>query len=82
MNEATPEQLLKERNFKQLRQMVTAMNAVDIARLLDDVSSEDSAAAFRLLPKNLAAEVFDYLDGRRQNRILESFVCPSSVIHK
>lgn len=45
----------------------------NVADLLMSAPSEKALIACRLLPKALAVEVFDHLEGTHQNKILESF---------
>ncbi len=48
------------------------MNVVDIAGLIDELADDPrSIIVFRLLPKELAAEVFAYLERDQQQRIVE-----------
>ncbi len=72
LDEKTFEELIESRNLKVLRERLMAMEASDISALLDVASEEQLALAFRLLPKNLAVEVFDDFDGSTQHRLLES----------
>ena len=55
-------ELVRERKFRALRGILTEMNEVDIAEFLDELEVEDEILVFRLLPKELAAEVFSYLE--------------------
>jgi len=73
MDENTFRELLKNRQYKILRQELMESDPADIADLLMSEPTERTLIAFRLLPKELAVEVFDYLDGTHQNRILGSF---------
>ena len=45
----------------------------NIADLLDSIPDDTALTVFRLLPKTLAVDVFDYMDGSLQNRLLECF---------
>ena len=69
----TFEELLSTRQYKALRTQLIAEEPTDIARLLGDVSRESAALAFRLLPKESAVEVFEWLDPDQQQHLLESF---------
>ena len=51
-------ELLAQREFKAVRSILNVMNAVDIASLLSELDDRDLALAFRLIPKDKAAEVF------------------------
>ncbi len=72
LDEKTFEELIESRNLKTLRERLIVMEPLDIAILLDSVSEEEMALAFRLLPKDIAVEVFDDFDGPTQHRLLES----------
>ena len=72
LDEKTFEELIESRNLKTLRERLIVMETLDIAILLDSVSEEEMALAFRLLPKDIAVEVFDDFDGPTQHRLLES----------
>jgi magnesium transporter len=73
LNKETFEELLNKRQYRSLRQMLTGTEATEIARLLENVSHEKAAIAFRLLPKSLAVQVFEHFDATQQQRLLESF---------
>ena len=49
--------LVSGRQFRALREELSKMNEVDIAEFLDELETEQQAVVFRLLPKELAAEV-------------------------
>ena len=55
-------ELVRERKFRALREILIEMNEVDIAGFLDELEVEQEILVFRLLPKELAAEVFAYLE--------------------
>ena len=54
--------LAEEKKFRQLKELLVEMNEVDIAEFLDELEGEQRAIVFRLLPRELAAEVFTYLE--------------------
>ena len=47
------------------------MNEVDIAALIDEATPEQAIIIFRLLPKQLAAESFAYMDSDTRERLVE-----------
>ena len=55
-------QMVQEKQFRALREILVEMNEVDIAEFLDELDVEQEILVFRLLPKELAAEVFAYLE--------------------
>jgi magnesium transporter len=67
-------ELLNENPIKavKLRSCFENMNAVDIADIFTDESKERIVQIFRLLPKNMAAEVFAYVDPSEQQIIIEA----------
>ncbi|MBQ6830048.1 MAG: magnesium transporter [Clostridia bacterium] len=62
--------LLEKRRFEHVRAMVAEMNAVDIAELLEDLDDGQLLLAYRLLPKEMAAEIFSYMAGDTQEKLL------------
>ncbi|HOO23121.1 MAG TPA: magnesium transporter [Clostridia bacterium] len=65
--------LIKQKNIKELRPILAAMNPADIAHLLADIDLEDLPVVFRLLPKDLAAETFVEMDSDMQEALITSF---------
>jgi magnesium transporter len=66
------EDLLKTKQYTKLRQYLAELNDADIADLLNDLEEEDLLKVFRILPKDLAADVFSYLDVDYQQKIIIS----------
>lgn len=64
-------ELIGQRNISQLKEVFKKMNAVDIAEALEEIESEKMLMAFRLLPKESAAEVFSYMNLNQQMHIIE-----------
>lgn len=73
LDKDTLEDLLNKRQFRNLRQKLMETDAIEIARLLENVSHEKAVLAFRLLPKSQAVSVFEHFDTTQQQRLLESF---------
>ena len=72
----TPEavtRLLEEKKFAQLREELSVLPAADIADLFFDIPEEKETLFFRILPKELAAEVFVEMDTDAQTRLLALF---------
>ncbi|MBS1380876.1 MAG: magnesium transporter [Oscillospiraceae bacterium] len=64
--------LLNSRKFIQVRRIIQEMNSVDLAELISEIEDEkDTVLLFRLLPKEMAAEVFSYLEHDQQQRVVE-----------
>ncbi len=62
--------LLQTNQLSALRDELAEMNVVDIADFLQELSNEGMAIAFRILPKDISADVFSYLDPDRQSHIV------------
>ena len=65
MNKDIFVKLLQQRQFKAVRSILDVMNEVDIASLLSELDDRELALAFRLIPKDKAAEVFSRSEERR-----------------
>ena len=65
-------QLVEEKKFRKLRSILEEMNEVDIAEFLEEVERDKVVLVFRLLPKELSAEVFACLEVDMQEHIINS----------
>ena len=65
-------QLVDEKKFRKLRGILEEMNEVDIAEFIQDIEQEKVVLVFRLLPKELGAEVFACLEIEMQEYIINS----------
>ncbi len=65
--------LLKERKFPQLRDILLEMMPVDIAELFPELPYEDVPLVYRILPKELAAEAFSFMDADMQEQLIAAF---------
>ena len=63
-------ELIRQRNFTQLREILCDFAAPDIAEIFFDLKPGDEAVLLRLLPRDLAAEVFEYLPREDQEQAL------------
>ena len=54
--------LLTEKKFSQLKQLLSTMNPVDLAGILEEMPQDSLPLVYRLLPKELAAEAFAEMD--------------------
>ena len=67
--------LLKEKRFVSLRLLLAEARPVDIAEIieeLEETNPQDSLLLFRLLPKDLASDVFSYLPPGQQRNIVDA----------
>ena len=65
-------QLVEEKKFRKLRGILEEMNEVDIAEFIQDMELDKVVLVFRLLPKELGAEVFACLEIEMQGYIINS----------
>ena len=64
-------ELVARKQFRRLKDLLSEMNEVDVAEFLDELEPEQQAVVFRLLPKDMAAEVFTYLeDSEDQEKLI------------
>ncbi len=66
-------ELLMQHQYKAVRSILDVMNEVDIASLLSDLDDRELALAFRLIPKDKAAEVFANMNNSLQTYLVEMF---------
>lgn len=65
-------ELLETKQYTTLRQRITDMNTPDIAAVMEELEEEERLKIFRILPKNMAADVFSYLEVDSQQMIITS----------
>lgn len=65
--------LLQEKRYSSLREVIIDEQAVDISEILIDMSKEQRIIVYRLLPKELAAQVFVDMDTELQQDLINSF---------
>lgn len=61
---------IDERNFREAKNFLSALNVVDIANLIDELDPQTGVALYRMLPKDVAAEVFAKFDPEQQEAII------------
>ncbi|MBR5223028.1 MAG: magnesium transporter [Clostridia bacterium] len=66
-------ELIENKGFQKLKQILSELNPADIAVILDDIEEKDLALVFRILPKELASEVFVEMESDRQQFLIEKF---------
>jgi magnesium transporter len=65
-------ELIRQRNFNQLREILCDFPVPDIAEIFLDLKPDDEAVLLRLLPRDLAAAVFEYLPVEDQEEMLHA----------
>ena len=69
----TIEELIESKRYAELRDRLSPLEAADIASICADLPEERIPLVFRLLPKELAAEVFVELDSDQQELLIRGF---------
>lgn len=65
-------QLIDEKKFIEARQELETKNVVDIAALFEEISKENVVKVFRVLPKDIAANVFAYMEQEQRILLIDS----------
>ena len=73
MNAKIFTELLIKGDFKAVHSILDVMNVVDTALLLEELNEKELAIAFRLIPKDKAADVFSNMSNTMQTNLVEMF---------
>ena len=65
--------LLEEKQYKRIAALLKDMNPADAAAMLEEAPEDRMPILFRLLPKELAADAFAYMDGDSQEVLIRGF---------
>ena len=71
--ENTLRKLLAEKKYATLREILITMNPADIAAIFDELEEDRLPLLYRLLPKELAADVFVEMDQEAQELLIRGF---------
>ena len=72
IDEKVPE-YIATRKYAELKDILIDMNPVDIGDLMEELPNQSLPVVYRLLPKELAAEVFVYIDSDTQEQLIKTF---------
>ena len=64
--------MIRERDFFALRTELRDWPPPDLAALIAELETEDQVVVFRILPRRLAADVFEYLELEAQEQLLKA----------
>src|SRR3954451_2372708 len=64
--------MIEARNFAALREVFREWPPADVAEVILDVPEDEQVIIFRVLPHDLAADVFEYLDLDAQQKLLRA----------
>lgn len=62
--------LIEEREFRQIRDALTALEPADIADLIESLEPDEAVIAFRVLPRDLAAATFAEMVAEASDKLL------------
>jgi len=65
-------ELASAKKYRELKAYLVEMNEVDIASFMEELDSEKTVVVFRMLPKELASDVFACLEVEQQQHIITS----------
>lgn len=66
-------ELLQEKSYIQIRQILAELNPPDIAILFSEFSDDLIALLYRILPKDIATDVFVEMSASQQEMLIKSF---------
>lgn len=69
----TLRKLVDSKRFSTVKEVLKTMNASDIATVFDELSEDQLPVAFRLLPRDLAAETFIEMSSENQELLIREF---------
>ena len=64
---------IENKKFSSLKPLLSEMEPADIAEVINDIDKQNVVVLFRLLPKDLASEVFVDMNADRQKMLINSF---------
>lgn len=65
-------ELIKNKQLKEAKALIENLNEVDVATLIDELDPTTGTVVFRMLPKDIAADVFANFDSEQQQAIIRS----------
>ncbi len=65
--------LLEQRRYRDLKEILTSMEPIDVADSLKDVDYKELIAIYRLLPKDEAAETFSHMNSTMKKMLINAF---------
>ena len=75
------DELIRKRDFNQLREILLGFAAPDLAEIFADLKPDDEAVLLRLLPHDLAADVFEGLPVEDQEKMLLALGTEDVALH-
>jgi len=66
-------ELLRTKQFVKLKETLNSVNPADIAQFLSELEADELVIAFRITPKDLAADTFVDMEPEQQEQLIHSF---------
>ena len=66
-------ELMSAKKYSEIRNILSALEAIDIAELYEEMPKADRIKFFRILPKEIAAEVFVEMDADHKESLVGAF---------
>lgn len=66
------QELIEQKSYAEFRKEVTELNEADVALVVTELEAAEQLKIFRILPKDIAADVFSYLPLETQQELLVS----------
>ena len=67
------EELLRNKQFVKLKNHLSEMNPADIALFMSELEDDELVIAFRITPKDLAADTFVEMESEQQEQLIHNF---------
>lgn len=65
-------ELIEQKKYIDLKKELSEMNEVDISEIIEELDHATSLLVFRILPKDIAVEVFAHFSAEKQAEIINS----------
>jgi magnesium transporter len=66
-------ELLEKKHVAEMREEILKLNSVNISEILKELELKEAFLVYRMLPKDVAVEVFSYLEPEDQERFIAKF---------
>ncbi|KAJ52633.1 magnesium transporter [Clostridium tetanomorphum DSM 665] len=65
-------ELIQQKNFTKVREKIIKLNSVHIGEIIENLDVSEAILIFRMLPKDLVVDVFNYINNDFQEKIISS----------
>ena len=71
--------LIGQGKYEEARNEILSMNEVDTARLFEEIAQEKLLIVFRILPKDLASDIFTHMTSELQKYVIDSITDTEAI---